>query len=119
MTKQKGEQMKNPKQIVINKESTDSEELGYVIIRTYSAGVHAGYLKSKNGKEVTLVNSRRIWYWKGAATLSQMAVEGVSCPEECKFSVPVPEITLLEAIEIIPCSAVAEENIKAVKEWKN
>lgn len=90
----------------------------YVIIRTYSAGVHSGYLKERNGKEVTLTNSRRIWYWDGAASLSQMAVDGVSKPENCKFAVVLPEIILTETIEIIPCSEKAKKCIEGVKEWK-
>ena len=90
----------------------------YVIIRTYSAGVHAGYLKSRNGKEVVLTDSRRIWYWDGAASLSQMAVDGVSKPENCKFAVVLPEIILTEAIEIISCTKKAKLCIEAVKEWK-
>lgn len=89
----------------------------YVIIRTYTAGVHAGYLKSRDGKEVVLNNARRIWYWSGAASLSQMARDGVSNPDECKFSVPVENITLTEAIEIINCTEEARVNIESVKEW--
>ncbi len=90
----------------------------YVIVRTYSAGVHAGYLKSRNGKEVVLTDSRRIWYWDGAASLSQMAVDGVSKPENCKFAVVLPYIILTEAIEIIPCTEKAKVCIEAVKQWK-
>jgi hypothetical protein len=37
----------------------------YVIVRTYSAGVFAGQLESRNGREVILRNARRIWYWSG------------------------------------------------------
>ena len=90
----------------------------YVIVRTYSAGVHAGYLKSRNGKEVVLTDSRRIWYWDGAASLSQLALEGVTKPENCKFAVVLPEIILTEAIEIIPCTEKAKLCILLVKEWK-
>jgi len=89
----------------------------YVIIRTDSAGVHAGNLVSRNGKEVVLRNARRLWYWKGAASLSQLAVDGVSKPNECKFPCEVYEIILTEAIEIIPCTEVAVKSIKSVKEW--
>jgi len=89
----------------------------YVIVRTYSAGVFAGNIKSREGKEVELTNARRIWYWDGAASLSQLAVDGTSKPENCKFPVPVPTITLTEAIEIIPCSKKAEASIKAVPVW--
>jgi hypothetical protein len=92
--------------------------MDYVVVRTYSAGVHAGYLKSRDGKEVVLVNARRLWYWSGASTLSQLAMEGVKNPSDCKFPCPVTEITLTEAIEIISCSEVARKNIQEVWEWK-
>ena len=90
----------------------------YVIVRTYSAGCFAGVLKSRNGKEVILSNARRLWYWDGAASLSQLAVEGVSKPENCKFPCEVDEITLTEAIEVIPCTEQAQANIKNVDIWK-
>jgi len=45
--------------------------LKYVLVRTQSAGVFAGELESRNGQEVVLLNARRIWYWDGAASLSQ------------------------------------------------
>lgn len=89
-----------------------------VIVRTYSAGVHYGTLASREGKEVLLHNSRRIWYWDGAASLSQLATDGVSRPDNCKFSVPVAEILLTEAIEIIPTTGVADQSIAGVKQWK-
>jgi len=91
----------------------------YVIVRTYSAGVFAGYLKSRNGKEIVLANARRLWYWDGAASLSQLATEGVSKPQNCKFPCEVDAITLTEAIEIIPCTEKARLSIKGVKIWKS
>jgi len=48
----------------------------YVIVRTYSAGVFAGYIDKRTGKEATILNARRLWYWDGAASLSQLAKEG-------------------------------------------
>ena len=90
----------------------------FCIIRTYSAGVHAGYVKSHNGKEVTLVNARRLWKWAGAFSLSEMAVNGVSKPSECKFATAVPEIILTEAIEIIPCTEKAKKIILEVKDYE-
>ena len=89
----------------------------YVIVRTYSAGVHAGTLKSKDGKEVVLTNARRIWYWDGAATLSQLSVDGTKDPENCKFPCAVDEILLTEAIEIIPCTDKSRESIASVPVW--
>ena len=100
------------------KPATKTDGMEYVIIRTYSAGVFAGYMKSRNGKEVSLVSARRLWYWDGASCLSQIAVDGVSKPENCKFPCEV-DITLTEAIEIIPCTEKAMLSIAGVKIWKN
>jgi hypothetical protein len=88
-----------------------------VIVRTYSAGVFAGVLKSRKGREVVLTNARRIYHWCGAATLSQLSVEGTSKPDECKFPCAVPEVTLLEAIEILPLSEKAKASLDSVKVW--
>ena len=89
-----------------------------VIIRAEKAGVFYGTLKEKNGNEVVMSNVRRIWYWDGAASLSQLAVDGTSAPEECKFTVYVPEMTILGVIEIIPCSDKAIKSIEGVAEWE-
>ena len=94
------------------------EQRPYVIVRTYSAGVFAGELVSRAGQEVTLANAQRLWYWDGAATLSQLAVEGTSKPKNCKFPVPVPEVLLTQAIEILSVTAAARESIEAVKVWR-
>lgn len=90
----------------------------YYIIRCNEAGVFFGHIKNRNGSEVELTDVRRIWYWDGAASLSQMAVDGVSAPRSCKFSVTVPEMTVLGVIEIIPCSDKAVASIMEVKEWR-
>jgi len=89
----------------------------YVIVRTYSAGVFAGYLESRKGKEAVVREARRLWYWKGAASLSQLAVDGVACPLECKFPAPVSEITLTEAVEILAVMPKAKASIESVKVW--
>lgn len=90
----------------------------YVIVRTYSAGVFAGYLENRNGKEVTMKNARRLWYWKGASSLSQLAMEGVKYPLECKFPIEVTQILLLEAIEILDVTEQARLSIASVPIWK-
>ena len=90
----------------------------YVIVRTYSAGVFAGNLAARNGKEVTLKNARRLWYWAGAASLSQLAQKGTSKPKECKFPCAVDSVDLTEAIEILDVTPEAEKSIKGVKEWE-
>ena len=88
------------------------------IVRTYSAGVFLGTIKERNGKEVLLENARRIWYWDGAATLSQLANEGTNKPQNCKFPASVLEVLLTEAIEIIPATEAAIASIAAVTVWK-
>ena len=90
----------------------------YVIVRCSAAGVHAGELVERNGTEIVLANSRRIWYWSGAATLSELAKYGAKCPEKCKFAVTLDRITLLDACEIIPCTAAGEKMIRECAEWR-
>lgn len=90
----------------------------YVIVRTQSAGVFAGELHEQDGQQVVLVNARRLWYWKGAASLSQLAVEGVKCPSECKFPCEVSRVELLQAIEILDVTEAAQKSIKEVPVWK-
>jgi hypothetical protein len=88
------------------------------IVRADRAGVFFGEIKERNGSEVTMTNVRRLWYWDGACSLSQLAVDGTSSLDDCKFTVTVPEMTILGVIEIIPCSDVAATSINSVKTWK-
>jgi hypothetical protein len=90
----------------------------HVIIRTYSAGVFAGTLESRNGKEAVLSKSRRIWYWSGAASLSQLAMEGTSDPVNCKFPCIVDRTELTEVIEIIDMTSKAYDSVMAVPIWE-
>jgi len=90
----------------------------YVIVRTYTAGVFAGELVKKTGKEVILKNARRLWYWSGAASLSQLAMEGVKDPANCKFPCAVSEVTLTEAIEILAVTKSAQKSIQEVPIWQ-
>lgn len=89
----------------------------FVIVRTYSAGVFAGTLSRREGKEVEMVNARRLWYWAGAASLSQLAVVGTARPRDCKFPEPVSKVILTEAIEILSVSPDAKKSIEAVPVW--
>lgn len=89
-----------------------------VIIRADRAGVFYGTLVCREGQEVELKDCRRIWYWDGAASISQLALEGVTKPNDCKFSVTVPSIEILGVIEVIPCSKEASNSIEAVPVWK-
>ena len=101
-----------------NAPSVDLEGKKYVIIRSKDSGCHAGYLEKESGDQVTLVKSRRLWYWGGAASLSQLAMEGVSKPDECKFPCPVNRITVYGICEKIEVTEQAQKIIEAVEIWK-
>ena len=88
------------------------------IIRGDRSGVFYGEILSRNGAEVEIRNCRRLWYWSGAASLSQLALEGVTRPRDCKFTVTVPLLVILDAIELIPCSEAACASIDGVPVWK-
>jgi len=90
----------------------------YVIIRSDRAGIFAGNIESRNGQEVILKNARRLWYWDGACSISQLAVDGTLRPKDCKFTVTVEEIEIFGVIEIIPCTEKAEQSIKKVINWE-
>ena len=90
----------------------------YVIVRTHTAGVFAGYIERRKGKEVVLRKARRIWYWDGAATLSQLAQSGTVAPSKCKFPEEVNRVTLTEAIEILDVTPAARKTIASVPVWR-
>jgi len=89
----------------------------YKIVRTYSAGVFAGEIESRNGREVVMRNARRLWYWSGAASLSELAMKGVANPKECKFPIAVDRVELLEVVEILDTTPEARKSIEGVPEW--
>lgn len=103
--------------LIEQREKEQSKGMKWVIVRTYSAGVFAGQLFNKTGKEVILKNARRLWYWEGAASLSQLSIDGVTKPSECKFPVAVPEVLLTETIEILPLQEKARKIIEGVPVW--
>lgn len=92
----------------------------YCVVRTYSAGVHIGYVAEfgeKHPQHAKLINSRRLHYWGGAASLSQVALDGVN--DSSRIAMELPEIELTDVIEVIPCSEYAAEFFKKAKAWKN
>jgi hypothetical protein len=75
------------------------------VVRTYSAGVHIGVLRSIEGTAVLLSNARRLWSWEGAFTLNEVATKGVG--KGSRISAPVEIILLTQAIEVIPATSQA------------
>lgn len=89
-----------------------------VIVRANGAGVFFGELKEKNGTEVTMCNVRKLFYWDGAAAIEQLAVDGTSLPDNCKFTVWVDEMTIDNVLQVIPCTEEAIKSLTDVKVWK-
>jgi hypothetical protein len=105
-------------EIYIKKSEVGESKISdYVIVRTYSAGVFAGYIESREKDAVVMKKARRLWYWDGAASLSQLAMEGTSKPENCKFPCAVDRVELLNAIEILNVSEKAKKSIESVAIW--
>ena len=97
----------------------ETNDMKYCVVRTYSAGVHIGYVEEfgvKQPQHIKLINSRRLHYWNGAASLSQVAIDGVD--DTSRIALELPEIELTDVIEVIPCSEKAMEFFKGAKAWK-
>lgn len=90
----------------------------YFIVRCYGAGVFFGKIKERKEKEVTLQDCRKIWYWSGAAAVEQLAMTGPKNPKECKITVRVPEMIVMDPLQIIPCTQEAVDVIERIAEWK-
>ena len=117
------------KSMIINGEEwvkkSDSEKafaaklngMPYKMVRTYSAGVFAGYIEKFEGDRIVLRNARRIWYWEGAASLSELATHGTAQPNQCKFPCEVDRVELLGTIEVIDITEEAKKSIDSVPIW--
>ena len=92
----------------------------FVIVRADRAGVFFGKLKNYDAVTCTveLTECRRLWYWDGAASISQLAAEGTVAPRNCRFTVTVSLIVITGVIEIIECSDKAVRSINSVAVWK-
>ena len=93
---------------------------GYSIVRCNGAGVFMAQVvsRSKDGLQAKLKDSRRLWYWSGAASLSQLAVEGTKKPSDCKFPVAMSEQDVTGVLEIIPVTDAAFKSISSVPVWE-
>lgn len=96
---------------------TNNAKKEMYIVRGDRSGVFYGEIKERNGREVTMANVRRLWYWDGANSISQLAKMGTVRPHNCKFTCSVDEVVVLDAIEINKCSEEAIKSIDGVLEW--
>ena len=96
---------------------TKTKEKEFVVVRG-PPGVFAGYLAKEDGKEVEMVDCFCLWKYSGAASLNQIALEGVKTPADCKFSVSVPRMRLKDIFQVITCTEAAKKNLLGVPRWK-
>lgn len=89
-----------------------------VIVRTANAGVFYGVITELEGETAEIKDCRRIWSWKGAATLSELAESGTKKPKECRFTVTVSSLVVMGVMEIIPCTEAASKSIEEVPVWR-
>lgn len=95
--------------------------LTYAVIRGDRSGVFAGYYDADEydgEKSIILYNTRRLWYWDGAASISQLAEHGTSKPTNCKFTVPVQKMRVTDVIEVLDATEKAKKSIEGVKIWE-
>ncbi len=90
----------------------------FYIVRTNRAGVFFGKIKEASHDEVTMTEVRKLWHWDGACAVEQIAMDGVKKPNNCNFTVVVPEMTVIDPVQIIPCTDKATEILSRVAEWK-
>lgn len=102
-TQQKGKQMQ--------------KKVQKFIVRCHLAGVFYGEIKSRSDHEVVMTNVRKVWYWDGACAVEELATHGTTCPENCKFTVKIDEMTILNPIQIIPCTEKAVASLEKAHEW--
>jgi hypothetical protein len=101
-----------------NSKAESKDGLEFKMFRGDRSGVFVGYLKSLAGKDAIILEARRIWYWTGAASLSQLALEGTNNPANCKFPESVSKIQLTDVIEVLDVTEKAKKSIDSVKIWK-
>lgn len=97
--------------------ATNTDGMPFVLVRGYGSGVQYGYLKSRNGCEVELIDARRIWSWNKATETMQISVEGIS-KSDSKVTVSVPKKSVLDVIEVLVITGIAIDNLKTQPIWK-
>lgn len=94
------------------------EKQEFFIVRCDRAGVFFGRIKERTHDEVTMQDVRKIWFWSGAAAVEQLAMTGPRNGSECKITMEVPEMTVMDPVQIIPCTQEAVDVIQRIAVWK-
>lgn len=93
----------------------------FYIIRAERAGVFLCKILKEEGNTLQVNNLRRLYRWAGALDVTQIAKEGISNPNNCKFSVQLgSEDTSLiyNVIEAHTCTEKALQTLNSVLAWK-
>ena len=105
-----------------SKKAETIDGLECVVIRSYAAGVFYGYLKQKkaelNGINITLLMAKRIHYWDGACSLTQLAIDGSKAQSNCRITDAIESQFIANVTEILPMTNTAKTNLDGVKIWK-
>lgn len=93
----------------------------YVIVRCTQAGVHAGFLEKQTKDHLILRDARRIWYWNGAASISEIAVYGLNpnkTGSKIAAVVPTTQLRQSDICEVNACTATGEASVRGAAEWR-
>lgn len=116
-----GEEYVKATEVSAQKSAASKKGLTYCIVRTYSAGVWAGWVNLKKVDEKMVISdARRLWRWWSEFTLSALATTGIKPgkEKENKYAMPVAEVFLTNVIEIIPCTEKAKSDIENQPNYK-
>lgn len=103
-------------------ESNHFDKNKFYIIRAEKAGVFMGKISFIDGSTIGVNSIRRLYYWKGALDVTQLAKSGVTQPRQCKFSDQLAETDLsviTNLVEFHPMTDEAVQSINSVPVWKN
>lgn len=94
-----------------------SKKTKRIVLTRSTAGIFVGELESYANKEATLLNARRLWYWTGAASLSQLAQEGTKKPKDCKAPCEVSRVVITDVMEMPDVTKKAKATIDKIPVW--
>ena len=99
--------------------TTNSALIGKKIIaRIERAGVFHGVLDYKDAEITRMTHVRRIYYWQGALSVTDMAVNGISAASKVTVPASVVEFDTPQVVELIECSNEASQVIENITPWK-
>ena len=89
-----------------------------IIARIERAGVFHGTLDYIDNDILRLKDARRIYYWNGALSVTDIAAKGITGG---KVTIPVTTVEFMSdnVVELNECSEDASKAIEEIKPWKN